>query len=407
LLSALLYFFLIILVSRWLGPSERGVCGLFLLIIAIIAGISDIAGGAATAFLLKNHEPWQLQKWQMIWSIVPSLIVPFIFFLFSAISLTELILLAIAGWLNSSWNMQQQLLLGMHFFIRFNVMNFIAPALSLFLFFGLWQLNMRNHIAYLLALGLAWLFVFAVSMPFLIKKMNTREKSTNTKSIGTAFKGGLLNQFSHLVSLLNGRMVFFILPATMLGIWSNTLTIAEALFMIPGSIGQVMYSLVASKKGDETDEKQFKIGWWANLILSGLALLTIFLIPDTFWKMLFGKDFSGLKNVLNTLLPGIGLYSIYLITSYRQSASGYFLKNLISVSIGLIINALVTFFYIFSGNYTLFSGIIALSAGWIATAISSLFMLGSSFPIALNAVFNIEALTLKARKIMQKKRAGE
>ncbi|HSK14043.1 MAG TPA: hypothetical protein VK907_12570, partial [Phnomibacter sp.] len=390
--SALLYFGLIVVVSRWLGPAERGICGLYLVIIALVAGISDIAGGATSAWLLNRHHPVRLMKGQMLWAVFPSVLVPFCFYLFSPLQAKEALLLCLASWVHSSWTMQQHLLLGLKKFVRFNFMVLAVPALACFSFWLLWHLGHHSRKSYLLALFISWALAFGVGAVLLARDRVVMPSGGEKGTRREVFHYGLLNQLAHVAGLLHGRLIFFLMPATGLGLLSNALTLGEAMLLVPGSIGQVFYSLSSREHDVGKKDQFFRKAWWGNILLMGIACLGMLLLPDGFWTFLFGPQFGGMKAYIMILLPGLGIYSIYLIISYRMSADGRFHYNLKALMIGLAVNILLSFFFLIGGNYSVEKGMLALSAGWVMATIGALYFLRSVSPSTVAAFKHLPTL---------------
>jgi len=375
LFGAILSFGLIVIVSRWLGAGERGICGLYLVIITTITAISDIAAGATAPYLLNFYPASRLLKGQMIWSFFPAAIVPLVFVFLSGLSFTEYLLLFFAGWLNSTWSIFQQLLLGTRKFLAFNLMTIIIPALSMAGFILFYQLGFQSAIFYLSAILTSYLIACLSGFFLLNPELKSRVNEQKEQGSRTIFHLGFQNQLAHLASLLNSRLIYLVLPAASLGLWSNTLTIGEAFFLIPGSLGQVSYGLVAAKSKKEEGGAVFQKAWWANLAVIIPCLAIAWLLPESFWQWVFGSDFSGISAIIKLVIPGIGLYSLYLLVSYRQSASGNFQYNFYALLAGLTINLLATGVMLLTGSYSLTGGIIALISGWGIAAMASLFIL--------------------------------
>ncbi len=371
LLSALLLFLLWIFISRHLGPAERGICSLYLLVISIIIVISDMAGGAAAAFLLQTIPAKSLGILQMKWCLVPAILVPLLFFLFGKLTFSDAAILGFLGWVHAGWMMQQHIWLGEKQFLFFNVMNALAPILIIIFFGIVWfGLEQQNRYAYLTGLGLAWVLVLSISSFRFWKRHAYVESSATTASVKEIFKNGGMNQLAHLASLANNRWVFFILPATSLGVFANAQSISEAILMVPGSLGQIYYAFAAGKSfGRNELLKILKI----NVLIMTLGCTILMFLPESFWLYLFGNSFSGMRQILIWLTPGIWFYSFYLIFSYWQSANGRFHRNLQVLLLGIVIQVVIFIFALICNLVDVKMASISLSASWILISLTAFF----------------------------------
>jgi O-antigen/teichoic acid export membrane protein len=370
LLSALLLFLLWIFISRHLGPAERGICSLYLLVISIIIVISDMAGGAAAAFLLQTIPAKSIGILQMKWCLVPAILVPLLFALFGKLTLSDAAIVGLIGWVHASWMMQQHIWLGEKQFRFFNLMNALAPLLIIIFFGIVWfGFERQTRYAYLTGLGLAWFLVLAISSFRFWKRHADVDSEATSSSVKQIFKRGGMNQLAHLASLANNRWVFFMLPATSLGVFANAQSISEAILMVPGSLGQIYYALAADKSvGRNELSKTLKI----NVLLMTLGCATLIILPESFWLYLFGPSFRGIRQLLIWLTPGIWFYSFYLIFSYWQSANGRFQRNLQVLLLGIVIQAIIFVFAHFYHLIDVKMATVSLSASWVVLSLSSL-----------------------------------
>lgn len=400
--SAVISFLLIVAISQWLGAEDRGYCGFYLVVVSSILVISDFAGGAASAFLMQTYSPAALHRFQMIWSIWPSILVPIVFVITQQIGIQESIILMIAGWLHAAWSMQQYLWLGMKRFKIFNFFILIAPVLSLGFFILIWKLGIRDKMAYLWAITLSWAICFSFSSILFWKRNIFSGLSLEKGGYKKVLSAGGINQMVHVVGLMNSRLMFFILSAGLLGVYANALTLAEASFMVSGSLGQVVYSLTASADEAEYKRKVLRVGWWGNAFLMFLGCLFLFFLPDSVFQWVFGPSFAGMGYFLLLLLGGMFLYSQFLLLSYWQSAHGRFVNNFRAILVGFGANALCSLYLFFTDQYSVSTGALSLSIGWMVTGIMA-FILFYRETKSLNILFKIPELKT-VRQLMSGKK---
>jgi O-antigen/teichoic acid export membrane protein len=301
-----------------------------------------------------------------------------IFYGLNKITLQEWALLSILCWLNAANSIHLHLLLArqqLHFFNGLAVFMPLAVVIFLLIFFTTGHLS---KIYYLYSLLLAWGLSFFLGLLLFTKPHgNVKEASALMHLIKEGFRYGITNQASHLTGLLNNRLIFFILPAGLLGIYSNALSLAEASMMIPSSLGQVMYASLLNEKNPGKSARMAILNWWFTLLLLAAILIAVLLVPDAFYQLIFGKAFTGVKSYLIYLCIAIVFYGGYLVCSYWQSANGWFIKNFYATLAGLGINAVLSLLFYLSGTYTIHTGILALGAGFFVLFLVSIFQFGA------------------------------
>lgn len=373
LMVALLNFAAIVMLSRYLGPADRGICSWYLVIISVCLVFSETIAGPTAGFLLLRYPGKWIRFASYAWAVITSVVITGLFFAFQRISINEWVLLIILCWLNAGNSIHLHLLLANQQFKLFNSLAVFTSAtlvICLLLFFSS---GFLSKMGYLYSLLLSWGLSFLIGMILLSKPYGSKvEKLSLRFFIKDGFRYGITNQASHLTGLLNNRLIFFVLPANMLGVYSNALALAEATMMIPGSMGQVLYAAVLNEKNAGNSKRLAVLSWWLTfLFLAGLFLLVL-VLPDTLYQAVFGKSFIGVKAYLVFLSGAIVFYGCYLVFSYWQSANGRFIYNFYAMLGGLLVNTLVSLIVYFNGLYHITSGILALAAGFITIFMISL-----------------------------------
>jgi O-antigen/teichoic acid export membrane protein len=333
--------------------------------------------GPAAGYLLKKHSSKQVRLVSYGWSLFVSFVVTGILVALKKIDLTEFFLLTALCWLNSANSIHQHLLLAKQKFNWFNSLNVFGPILTLVILSVLFYSGRASSFFYLFALFLAWSVNFITGW-IITNRTQVHEPATPWNNLlKQGFTNGISNQASHLAGLLNNRMVYFLLPATALGVYSNALSLAEAALMIPGSIGQVMYASALQEKKPAT-VLPLKMAGWVSAGLLFLTFIVVLFIPDTIYQWIFGRGFTGVSHHLKLLIFFMIFYSGYLVSSYWQSAQGRFTKNFYANLAGLAVNLLVSGYFLFSGNYGIESGIYALGGSFITMCLVSLLLISKS-----------------------------
>ncbi|CAN5583547.1 hypothetical protein BH10BAC3_BH10BAC3_20320 [soil metagenome] len=378
LLIAGLNFTSIIIISRWLGPVERGVCSWYLVVIAVSLVFSEMIAGPAAGFLLRDYGEKQVRFISYVWAIITSIITTGFFFFLHKIESFEWLILFVLCWLNAANSLHLHLLLARQQIKRFNGLAVFIPAAVIICLVIFFIAGFTSRISYLYSLLIAWSVAFFMGKRLLKKFLNVQPPGNSIRQlIRDGFKNGIANQASHLAGLLNSRMIFFILPATILGVYSNALSLAEASLMIPGSFGQVMYASILNEKNKQGSARKARQTWWLSIASLTLVFLMVVIIPDQFYQAIFGKAFEGVKSHLIFLSAAMIFFGGYLIMSYWQSANGRFIQNFYAHLAAVAVNGIMSLAFFLTGNYSIKNGILALGSGYIILCIVSVFQFRS------------------------------
>ena len=374
LVMAACNFGTMVLISRYLGTEQRGICGWYLVVIAISLVFSELAVGAGAGVLLQKYSLAGIKMLGYIWSFFSSLIVISFFWGLGKINGMEWGLLWLLSWLNAANTLHLTMLLARQRFVLYNGLNIFLSFFTFFLFFLFVNFGGRSSYVFLYSMVLVWGAGFVIVFVALYQK--------NTASFAHAwhpqlrkdgFKYGFANQASHLTGLLHSRMVFLLLPGALLGVFSNGLSLAEALLMIPTSMGQILFASILNNKGQKASANKARLLWWLSIGILSATFCVFLFVPDTFFQFIFSKSFSGIKNYFMVLAFGMIFYSGYLVLSYWQSANGFFIKNFYATSVGFFANALLCVALYFTKHLSPLSGAYALSFGFFVIFVYSAF----------------------------------
>src|SRR3954464_34152 len=95
---AILNFLTIIITARYLGAEGRGIISLFVLNLTVIFMTGSFIGGPGLVYLVPRHDPSKLLNASYLWTLVSSIVVALLLFVFNLVEpnlLIHLILLSI------------------------------------------------------------------------------------------------------------------------------------------------------------------------------------------------------------------------------------------------------------------------------------------------------------------------
>lgn len=130
------------------------------------------------------------------------------------------------------------------------------------------------------------------------------------------------------------------------GIYSKGVSVTEYLWQIPMLLSTVVFARSAVSK----DDKAFSIKVAQLLRLSflaiGIAALVLFLLSKFIIILMYGEAFSGSIMVLNTLLPGVLLLTIFKVINMDLSGKGKPWVSLKAMIPALLINVVLNIVFI-------------------------------------------------------------
>jgi O-antigen/teichoic acid export membrane protein len=383
LTTALCNFGTIVLLSRLLGVTERGVCAWYAVLIAISLLITDIAAGGTVVYLMQQFGWRAMRKIYLFCAIGIGFAVTGAAFLLGSVQYAEAALLLVIAFFNAMFSFQNHVLLGLKQFRMFNISTSVA-AFTLFAatYFFL-QLGTGRQ-GYLYAMLLVWSMASLAQHTLLqrispyVDEPQPNQWAVLKKMVGTGF----INQLVQLLGLANNRFPFFWMKAGMLGVFSNSLALAEAMMLLPGSIGQVYYSQHAGQEPGLKDYRRFARLMVVNAGLIAVAVVVIQLLPESFYTLLFGKGFNGVGAYLKLLSFSMLFYSMYMMLSYWQSAHGKFYINLYCTIFSLLITCVFSLLFYVKHGWVLQNLVTAVAGGLVVSGVSAVVFFGAGWRAA-------------------------
>ena len=153
-----------------------------------------------------------------------------------------------------------------------------------------------------------------------------------------AIKGFSL-QAGNLIQFLNYRLSLFFLSSQLsnLGVFSISLVLAEAIWLLGNSLSLVQYSKVSNEKTrDESIKISFKlakISFWTTLF----CVLVLSVFPENLYAFIFGSEFGEARYPTLVLCPGILAIGVAMSFSHYFAGIGNFKTNNIAAIIGLVV----------------------------------------------------------------------
>jgi len=341
-LILILSFGLVIFSTNIWGSEGKGTISIVIANVAIVSFFSSVFSGSSTSYFAHKFKIEQVLVYSYIWSLIVGITVPLIF---NVVSIQGSFLYYLIGIsiLSSLLTTNISLFIGTQNIKMFNLYTVLQQLMHvLFIAILIYFVKLKDVSVYFLAQTLCLLLLFLLSFYQIIKKCKTANFKFSKTVFIDMFEYGWKTQLSAFIQFLNYRLSFYFLGyfegIAAVGIFSIGITFSEAIWTITRSIAVVLYSDVVNSKSKEESIVKTKSSLKLSFTLMLIFVLGIIIIPAHVYVLIFGKEFSGTKQIMLLLSPGIFAIAISDMIGYYFSA----IKNLKILNIKSIIGLLIT-----------------------------------------------------------------
>ncbi|WP_346937066.1 flippase [Clostridium sp.] len=326
---SVLAFLVSIIVSRVLGTEGKGISVSFLLFFQTLGQYGHFGITYATPYFSKKTEYTSLEvfnsnfAYTMVICLTMSITVIFgkgFGFIFSEYSYFMVILgvciltfTMIAEFLSTFYISDERI-------VEVNRINLNSNILKLGTIIVLWFTNTLNLYTYLLVISFPVIF----NSIFLIKNLKVNFRFVLDKIlIKKEFKFGLTIYLATLFIFMNYKIdqffIDFMLGKSQLGIYATAVSLAELLFMIPGSVSSAILGRLYNMSNSSEEERKrltsntIKVTFYITLVLMIIGILCTALIP-----IVYGEAFR------EAITPTIILFIGILFASIGRVSASYF-----------------------------------------------------------------------------------
>ncbi len=333
--SAGLGFLTIILISQILGVEAKGEQAIMVYNINLLLMLFTLIGNSTLIYLTPRKDFSNLIIPSFLWIVITAILVSLFF---PDICVLIAVLAAIS-------EINQFLLLGKQKISQANILKLIYPLVSFSYILILWLFNRFTSVEdFIMAMLIAYIVsffygIFALKDEY--KNLKPISKQELTSSFKTLFSLGVTKQIGYIAQSMNYRLCFYILGfycgERLVGIYSNAVSLSEAVMLFGSSLALVQYSSLSNNE-DDSSSKQFS---WKmskiNGIFTALALLVLCLLPSEVYSFIFGKGFEEISQAIRIL--SIGVLPLSIASNFTQYfyAKGNFKISTFASIIGLVI----------------------------------------------------------------------
>lgn len=333
--SAGLGFLTIILISQILGVEAKGEQAIMVYNINLLLMLFTLIGNSTLIYLTPRKDFSNLIFPSFLWIVITAILVSLFF---PNICVLIAVLAAIS-------EINQFLLLGKQKISQANILKLIYPLVSFSYILILWLFNRFTSVEdFITAMLIAYIVSFFYGIFALrdeYKNLKLISKQELTSSFKTLFSLGVTKQIGYIAQSMNYRLCFYILGfycgETLVGIYSNAVSLSEAVMLFGSSLALVQYSSLSNNENDSSS-KQFS---WKMSKINGIftagALLVLCLLPSEVYSFVFGKGFEEISQAIRIL--SIGVLPLSIASNFTQYfyAKGNFKISTFASIIGLVI----------------------------------------------------------------------
>lgn len=343
--SAGLGFLTIILISQILGAEAKGEQAILVYNINLLLMCFTLIGNSTLIYLVPRKNFNSLIIPSLLWVILAAIIAAFIFLFFIKAEIHYTLICISIAILAAISEINQFILLGKQKISQANTLKFLYPLISFSYIMILWFFDRFTKVEdFITAMFIAYLVSFFYGIFVLkddYKTLKLLSKKDFCSSFKNLFKLGVTKQTGYIAQSMNYRLCFYILGfycgETLVGIYSNAVSLSEAVMLFGSSLALVQYSSL-SNNDNEKHSKEFS---WKmsklNAIFTAFALLVLCLLPKEVYSFIFGKEFENIGQIIRLL--SIGILPLSIASNFTQYfyAKGNFKISTFASLIGLIV----------------------------------------------------------------------
>ncbi|HOZ39538.1 MAG TPA: polysaccharide biosynthesis C-terminal domain-containing protein [Flavobacteriales bacterium] len=323
-----------------LGAEGVGSVSLIVLGAAIILLVMNVVAGGGLVYLTPRYGTEQLRWPAYGWVTFIGLLGYVLLRQVPVVPQEWVMPVSIIAILQGLFNAHLGLLLGCQRIAAHNGLLVLQSVLLALLFWVLLHLDGAVVMDYVHSAYMALGAVAVISGVLSIRRRSSDEV-TRTTALAPLFRQGIPAQAANALQLINYRFAYLLVERASgmagLGLFSVTTQLAEGAWLVPKSIGMVLYTRVSNSARSREQVTLALTAVKASVATTAMAALVLILVPDTFYRWLFGAGITGLWPLLLLMTPGLLAMAASQALSHYLSGSGMVLQNALSSGIGAVV----------------------------------------------------------------------
>ncbi len=364
----------LLIASRQMGSEVVGQISLLILNIAVIQSVVEIYSGSTLIYFIPKLNVVKVYVVGLLWIVFVALACNLLLLILGIVEYTFVHHVIILSILFSLHAFHLIVILGKEKIKHYNFLAVLQPIMLLiFLYQFVLVQGDKSFSAYLSALYFSIVPAFIVSgltFWFGQKNKTSANESFQFKQI---LSNGFINQMANLSHTLSNRLNYYVLGASALvGVYANSTSLVESLWVISASISPLLLTHVANQRDEHNQGRLTLLLAKVCFLLSLVGVVTLYFLPASFFTYLLGKDFYDTKYVMLYLAPGVLCISFSSILSHYFSGRGMQRVQLSANLSGLIMAGLTS--YILILKFGLIGACISASLSYCTQALVLIFI---------------------------------
>ena len=357
---------MIMAAGQLVGAEGLGTISLMVLGITFTLLLSHVVGGGGLVYLVPRYGVRALLRPSYLWAILCAIVAWSIQQVMPIVPLEMVDHVVALAFLQSLVSIHINILLGKERIGQLNLVLVAQSAVQLLGFVFLMRMNGPSVLAYVHALYLAYGVAAVASGGLVVAHSGPRTSAAKPGALRAVFKQGGLAQGANLLQLLNYRLAYYLIEhfrgRSALGIFSVTTQLAESTWLIPKSIGGVLYSKVSNLAGSERQRDLTVILLKVSVGMALIGCLVLIVLPDGLYTTVFGPEVVGLHPLLLAMSPGLLAMAASQVLSHYLSGTGRIKHNTVASGLGLLVT--IVFGFLLIPGYGLMGAAITASAAY-------------------------------------------
>lgn len=332
---------MVMAVGRALGAEGLGSMSLIVLGVSMVLLVNHVVGGGGLVYLTPRFGALRLLVPSYAWAVLTAVVAGVaVHFLPLAPDGFALHVVALA-FLQSLGTIHLGILFGRQRIALYNTLLAGQSILQLCAFVAFLQINGPTLVDFVAATYIANGALAVLSGYYLWIHQGAPPVVSPPSLWAALFRQGGLAQGANLLQLLNYRFAYYVIERSMglgaLGLFSVTTQLAESAWLVPKSIGGVLYSRISNLDEAERQRSLTLVLFKASVLVGAVWCLVLLFIPGPVYSWVFGEEITGLHPILAWMLPGLVAMSGSQVLSHYLSGTGRVVHNTVGSGLGLLV----------------------------------------------------------------------